>query len=154
MKNPNTLCMAPLLVLLTLPAMAHQGKNPADFEKRLERQENRIEHGIRKGELTRHEAGKLRKRQRKVERMFERFDKDGRLNRKERQKLQAALDRNGRTIKRLKHNDRRRDRGSRIHRRHGPVLLLGQRPYPWRHDNRSAFERHFWSFVLRPAHHW
>ena len=156
MKNLKAIYLAPLLALLTVPAMAYHKHDGSRFENRLERQEIRIDRGVRNGELTRHEERKLRKRQHKVERMFDRFNEDGKLNKKERRKLQAALDKNSKKIKRLKHNDKQREVRVKRHYRfgyhdhdrhdHGRDV--------WRDYERSPFERHFWSFILDPHSRW
>lgn len=79
-------------------------------DRRQDRQHARIHHGLRSGELNRHEAHRLRKQQRRIDRMERRFSADGRLTRPERRRLTRALDRASERIHRYKHNDRYRHR--------------------------------------------
>ncbi len=154
MKYLKALYLAPLLAVLSLPAVAHHDHKGGGIENRIDRQEHRIKKGIRSGELTKREAAKLRKNQRRVERMYDRFTDNGRLSRKERKKLQQALDKNSKKIYRLKHNDRQRDYRARHHKRHDRFERHGRDLYIGRHYELSPYENSFWSFVFRPGHHW
>jgi hypothetical protein len=74
-------------------------------------QRDRIRDGIRSGELTRGEANRLINQQRRIE-SYERRSRldDGRLDYRERQRLDQMLDRSGRDIYREKHDRQDRDR--------------------------------------------
>jgi hypothetical protein len=74
-------------------------------------QRNRIREGIRSGELTRREAGRLIHQQRRIE-SYERRSRldDGRLDRNERRRLDRMLDRSSRDIRRQKNDRQDRDR--------------------------------------------
>ena len=74
-------------------------------------QRNRIREGVRSGELTRREAGRLINQQRRIE-SYERRSRldDGRLDRHERRRLDQMLDRSNRDIYREKHDRQDRDR--------------------------------------------
>ena len=74
-------------------------------------QRDRIREGVRSGELTRREAGRLVNEQRRIE-SYERRSRldDGRLDRHERQRLDQMLDRSNRDIYREKHDRQDRDR--------------------------------------------
>jgi hypothetical protein len=78
------------------------------FDARQERQARRIREGRRSGELTRHEARRLRRQQSRIAHLAERYVDDGRLSRRERRELDALQDRASRRIARLKSNDRAR----------------------------------------------
>lgn len=100
--------------------------------KRQDRQHGRIRHGLRSGELNRHEARKLRKQQRRIDRMERRFAADGRFSRSERRRLTHALDRASDRIYRYKHHDRYRHRDlyKRPH-RYSYHYDRGDRGRPW-----------------------
>lgn len=93
-------------------------------EKRQDRQQARIRQGLRSGELTRHEARKLRKQQRRVERLERRYAADGKFTKTERRRLVRALDRASDRIYRFKHND--------LYRRSHRYGYRYDRGLPWR----------------------
>jgi hypothetical protein len=72
-------------------------------------QRERIRDGIRSGQLTRREAGRLINQQRRIE-AFERRARqdDGRLDRHERRRLNQMLDRSSRSISREKNDGHNR----------------------------------------------
>jgi hypothetical protein len=74
-------------------------------------QRSRIRDGIRSGELTRGEASRLINQQRRIE-SYERRSRldDGRLDWRERQRLDRMLDRSSRDIYREKNDRQDRDR--------------------------------------------
>lgn len=76
-------------------------------EARLDRQAKRIRRGVRSGELTRHEARKLRKRQRRLHDKAYEFAGQG-FDRHERRKMKRLLDAASDDIYRKKHNQRSR----------------------------------------------
>ena len=79
------------------------------FERRVDRRQarqwERIADGINSGELSRGEAKRLMRSQRRIARMENRFERDGYLSPHERRKLERALDRTSKKIRRAKHND-------------------------------------------------
>ena len=75
-------------------------------DRRLSNQKSRIREGWRSGELSRGEFRKLRKDQKKVARMERRFGSDGRYTKTERRRLNKALDRTSKRVRRAKNNDR------------------------------------------------
>ncbi|MDD3450318.1 MAG: hypothetical protein PHF72_14985 [Gammaproteobacteria bacterium] len=87
------------------PFSAHAGIND-----RQDRQDRRIEQGVKSGELTRGERRYLEEEQRRINRLERRFRSDGRLTKRERSILDAELDRLSRQIKAMKHNRLDRDR--------------------------------------------
>ena len=68
----------------------------------------RIEQGIHSGQLTREEAHRLREEFSHVLDDERRMSADGRLDHRERERLNEELDRLERHISHLKHNDERR----------------------------------------------
>ncbi len=114
MKFRHTLWTIPLLGMLAIPSAALADRYHDDrydgnrFEQRLDRQHLRIKQGVRSGELTRKEAKRLRKQQRRITRLESRFMRDGHLTRHERRTLRRELDAASDRIYRFKHNDRYR----------------------------------------------
>jgi len=68
------------------------------------RQHARIEQGIASGELTRHEAARLKTEERAIRAEERAFKSDGNLTRNERRQLERDLDRANRDIYREKHD--------------------------------------------------
>ena len=114
MKTLTKAFIATSLCLITaVPAYAGHGhgqKNERLID-RIERQQQRIEHGIENHELTRREAKVLRKEQRQIRRLFREFREDKRLSKKERRILNKKLDRASNRIWEFKHNEYARNRG-------------------------------------------
>lgn len=84
-----------------LPAAAQ----PVDW--RAQRQEQRIERGEARGQLSRGEAERLERGQDRIARAEHRFRRDGCLDRFERARLAHMQRRHSRRIFRLKHNHHR-----------------------------------------------
>jgi hypothetical protein len=110
------------------------GHHHARVDRRQHNQERRIERGIYRGELTRHEARRLHQQQRRIARLERRLRADGHLTRGERHILNERLERASRTIYRLTHNERSRHHG-------------GHRATHWEHGDRG-FDGH------PPRHHY
>lgn len=149
MNKLNAIWALPLLGALAAPAIAGDDYRHwhADnrFEQRLDRQQWRIEQGIRSGELTRKEAKRLRKQQRHIAKMERKFERDGRLDRYERRTLRRELDDASARIYRLKHNDRYRDRG---HKHKHDDQDDGYRRYSGRKHAAGRYDHDGWSVVL------
>jgi hypothetical protein len=96
---------------MTALAQGYRHRRYDNVNRREYSQRNRIREGIRSGELTRREAGRLTHQQRRIE-SYERRSRldDGRLDRYERRRLDRMLDRSGRDIYRQKHDRQDRDR--------------------------------------------
>lgn len=136
MKKTFLISTLALLSLLILTADAFAGIN-----KRLAKQHRRIHNGIHDGSLTRSETKALKREQRRIHDLKERFLRNGHLSRNERQNLNRKLDRASDHIYRLKHNKRNRytyDRHRRYDRHHG------KRKY---HDHNYGYQGWypFWS---------
>lgn len=100
------------------------------LNRRQDRQHVRIHHGVRSGELNRHEARKLRKHQHRIDRLERRFAADGRFTKPERRRLTRALNRSSNRIYRYKHNDRYRDRD------------LYKRPHSYSYNDDRGYRGH------------
>jgi septal ring factor EnvC (AmiA/AmiB activator) len=110
MKILNKTLVAVSLCLITAgSAFASHGNDRSwrhdNILQRLERQQHRIDRGVKHHQLTHKEEKRLRRQQRKIRRMARRFYRDGYLSKKEHRLLNRQLRASSRQIKRLKHND-------------------------------------------------
>ena len=96
-----------MLAALSLPAFA-QHTTP-QIDQRQDRQERRIEQGVRSGELTPRETARLARGQARIRQMERQALADGRISRRERREIDHAQDQQNQLIARLKHNDRARN---------------------------------------------
>jgi len=96
------------LFVLGISAVAMAG--PRGINHREYREQQRINQGIRSGELTRHEAVRLEEGLAKI-RTDERFDRmsGGGINRRERAQLNRELNRESRAIYHQKHDGQERN---------------------------------------------
>lgn len=119
MKSLNSLIVLVLAGLLSVTVQAqarghgyagyhdtYQPRFERRVDRRQERQWDRIARGIDSGELSDREARHLDRQQRKIARMERRFERDGYYSPREKGRMERALDRASRHIKRAKHNDR------------------------------------------------
>lgn len=114
-----------------------QGRYSAKVDKRQANQRKRIRNGRESGALTRGEVKRLRRDQKKISRLERRFEKDGRIDKRERRILNKAQNRAGNRIFESKHNDRNRGyRGGWGQRRH-----QGHRR-PYRGWQRHGYQGH------------
>ncbi|MEE9310746.1 MAG: hypothetical protein V3U64_06965 [Cocleimonas sp.] len=74
------------------------------IHQRLNNQSRKIRKGVKKGQLVRWEARKLRNEQHRIENRLSQFRYDGRLNRYERKKIHKLLDVAGKNIRNKRHN--------------------------------------------------
>ncbi len=107
---------ASFCLIASVPVYAGHGQANDRLFDRLERQHERIEHGIESNELTRKEAKILKRQQRRMRQLVRVYREDGRLSKKERRILRNKLDRASYTIRDLKHNNV--NRYVNLHRRH------------------------------------
>jgi septal ring factor EnvC (AmiA/AmiB activator) len=75
------------------------------IERRLDRQYQRIQHGIDQHSLTHKESKHLKKKHRKIRRLSREYREDGYLSRKEFKRLTRKLDRLSDRIWEYKHNE-------------------------------------------------
>jgi hypothetical protein len=97
--------LAGSLLLGSLPALAQSTYDP-DIQAREQRQQQRIQQGLRSGQLTPKEANRLEAEQRWIKATEARMKADGNLTRAERAKLTRMQNRASRNICRKKHNHR------------------------------------------------
>lgn len=113
MKRISSLLIA-VLAAISLPVMAQTAapaKNlPATYgvDQRQANQQQRIDQGVKSGQLTNKEAARLEKGQDRIETMEDKAKADGTVTPKERARLHKAQDNQSRKIYREKH-DRQHD---------------------------------------------
>jgi len=90
--------------------VAEQRAVAGDFHDRIRNQRERIEQGVRSGELTRGEADILLDNLNWMRDRFQRMKADGRLTVEEQARLDRMLDQNNEMIYNKKHNARRLER--------------------------------------------
>ena len=115
MKRTSSLLIA-VLTAFALPVLAQTATPPArdpaatpGVDKRQANQQQRIDQGVKSGELTGKEAARLEKGQERIQTMEDKAKADGKVTPKERERLQKAENRESRRIAREKH-DRQHDR--------------------------------------------
>ena len=115
MKRTSSLLIA-VLTAFALPVLAQTATPPAKdpaatpgVDKRQANQQQRIDQGVKSGELTGKEAARLEKGQERIQTMEDKAKADGKVTPKERERLQKAENRESRRIAREKH-DRQHDR--------------------------------------------
>jgi len=155
MKISKALLIAPMLGLLAMPVLASHDSGYSKFDRRLDRQSERIEQGVQSGELTRKEAKVLWKQHRKITKAKDKFLRDGDISRKERRVMKNKLDKASDTIYALKHNDKTRGHGSQ-HRsgKHGNYSGGYSKHHEYsRHDQYSTrshyVDNNDWLLILR-----
>ena len=118
-----------------------RGNSQQRFENRVDRRQarqwDRIREGIHSGDLSRREARRLAKNQQKIARMEDRFERDGYYSPREKRKLERALDRTSRQIKRAKHNDYAPPRGHYRRGWHGRHHRYDLQPYGYEASDES-----------------
>jgi hypothetical protein len=97
-----------LVAMLAITSVAGAQTHTPVINHREHRQERRINHGARNGELTHNEARHLRNRESKIRNDKRMAKADGRVTMKERRHLHREENRTSRAIYRKKHNDRLR----------------------------------------------
>ena len=89
-------------------AMA-QGPATPQVDQRQANQQQRIDQGVKSGELTNREAARLEKGQERVQKMEDKAKADGKVTAKERARIERAQNKQSRRIAHEKH-DRQHDR--------------------------------------------
>jgi len=80
------------------------GTNDPGVQQRMQNQESRIDQGVKSGQLTPKEAGKLEAEQAKIQQTEQRMKSDGSLTPKERRKLDNMQDHSSNRIYNQKHD--------------------------------------------------
>ncbi len=108
MKTLVATFLVVMLVGATAPVFAQTGTATPKVTKRQMVQQKRIRQGVKSGELTKGEAAKLEKGEKKIQAEKKAMKADGKVTPQERAKLHRDLNKESRAIKRLKHNKRTR----------------------------------------------
>ena len=105
MKSASTLLVA-VLAAFALPVLAQT--NTPNIDQRQANQQQRIDQGVKSGQLTGKEAARLEKGQEHVQKVEDKAKADGKVTKKERARIQHAENVQSRHIAKQKH-DRQRD---------------------------------------------
>jgi hypothetical protein len=101
-----------LTCAFSLETSAQNRQRPRGINSREHNQAQRLRQGVRSGELTARETGRLAREQVQIRRMEERFRESGNgLNSRERVRLQRELNQSSRHIYRQKHDRQDYPRG-------------------------------------------
>ena len=131
MKRLITLGAIIAACAVSLPAMAARGGDRVDA--RQDRQQQRIDRGVRSGDLTPREARRLDHGQDRIDRMQRHARADGHVDRNERHRIQREVAHQDRRIYRERHDRQRwggHDQGYHRGHRHAPAY-----GYAGRHDH-------------------
>jgi uncharacterized membrane protein YebE (DUF533 family) len=98
-----------VFIIAALPALAFAQATPATpatqgIDKRKAEQQQRIDQGVKSGQLTPREAARLEKGQAKVQRMEDKAKADGVVTAKERKQIAHEQDKQSKRIAREKHD--------------------------------------------------
>jgi len=138
MLKSKLLAVAALSGLMLAAPAVMADRDGSRFEHRADRQQARIEHGVRNGSLTRKEAKILRRDQRELARMERRFAKDGRLDKHERKVLKREYRDASQRIRHFKHDDDYRHKHK----------------YTYKHKDRYRVDDRYWDHDRRHKHSW
>lgn len=94
---------AAVFAALALPAFAQTTSTPR-IDQRQKNQQQRIDQGVKSGELNKKEAARLEKGQARIQKMENKAMADGKMSPKERAKIEKAQDRESQRIFREKHD--------------------------------------------------
>lgn len=103
MKN-QTAVIGLVAMFFAAPLLA-QSQTPG-IDKRIDKQERRIEQGEASGQLTNREAARLERREAKLRADTARAQADGQVTPRERRRLNREANRDSRAVYRKKHNAR------------------------------------------------
>jgi hypothetical protein len=106
MTRTNTLLIA-LLTAVALPAFAQTAPATPRVDQRQANQEQRIDQGVKSGQLTTKEAARLEKGQEHVQKVEDKAKADGTVTAKERARIKKAENVQNRAISREKHDNQR-----------------------------------------------
>ena len=91
------------LTALSVPAFAQTTSTPR-IDQRQQNQQQRIDQGVKSGQLNQKEAARLEKGQARIQKMENKAMADGKMTKKERARIEKAQDEESRRISRQKHD--------------------------------------------------
>ena len=97
---------AAVIAAFAFPVLAQTTSTPR-VDQRQEQQQQRIDQGVKSGQLNQKEAARLEKGQARVQKMEDKASADGKVTAKERRRIKAAQDKQSRRIARQKHDKQR-----------------------------------------------
>lgn len=100
------LVTAAVFAALALPALAQTTSTPR-VDQRQKNQQQRIDQGVKSGQLNQKEAARLEKGQARIQKAEDKAVADGKVTAKERRKIERAQDQQSRRIAREKHDKQR-----------------------------------------------
>ena len=101
----KSIIAAVVIAAFALPGLSlAQTATTSRADKRQERQDKRIEQGVKSGELNKKEAARLEKGQARVQKMEDKAMADGKMTKKERARIEHKQDQQSRKIAREKHD--------------------------------------------------
>lgn len=103
----KSLCVL-ILVAVTVAATVPMASAKSVYTDRRINQQNRVEQGIKSGELTKGEAARIESQEHRINTMRDKFLSDGSLSPEEKLKLKAAQNRESKTIYNQKHDAQER----------------------------------------------
>ena len=89
---------------LTVPVYTLAQSTPR-IDQRQEKQDERIERGIEKGQITNREARRLEEGQEHVEDLEEQARRDGKVTRDEKRRIEKAQDKQSQQIRKQRHDE-------------------------------------------------
>ncbi len=102
MKNMKFVT-AMAIAAFAFPALAQTTGTPR-IDQRQANQQQRIDEGVKSGQLNKKEAARLEKGQKRIQKMENKAMADGKMTKKERAAIEKAQDRESRRIAREKHD--------------------------------------------------
>jgi len=102
MKNMKFVTAA-AVAAFAFPVFA-QTTSTARIDQRQANQQQRIDQGVKSGQLNKKEAARLEKGQERIQKMENKAMADGKMTKKERAQIEKAQDRESRRIAREKHD--------------------------------------------------
>lgn len=106
---PLSRLLTVIATVITLSGLAVIEAKADQTDTRQKRQRKRIQQGVKEGEISKDEAKKLRKGNRRVKRMEKKAKKDGTVTKKEKRKLNKAQNKQSKRIHKAKNNEEKKE---------------------------------------------
>ena len=125
--NKASSAIIAVLIAAAFPAASYAGTRDPGVNHRQHIQQQRIQQGVRSGELTRNESRNLQGQAREIRREERNYKADGNFTRAERADVHRDLNRLSRDIRRERHDGQQRFDPRRFDPRHGSSGHFGSR---------------------------